>query len=128
MIKFKDLILKLDKIIGLALEIKKTELNSEEVLDLSDVKIEDLSATKEERVLINYLKTLSDEEVHAVMSIMYLGRDGYLEFTGNSDQALSYYMNLMDKEKKNIEIEIMLDKFVLYDYLIKGREILIGIM
>jgi hypothetical protein len=125
MINFNDLKSKLDKVIELSLEIKKCETDYDEVIDLSDIKLEDLITTKEEQMLIDYLKTLTDEEVHALMSIMYLGRDGHLEYDGNYDEALSYYMNLIDKEEKDIEIDVMLDKFVLHDYLVKGKDILI---
>ncbi len=125
MINFNDLKSKLDKVIELSLEIKKCETDYDEVIDLSDIKLEDLITTKEEQVLIDYLKTLTDEEVHALMSIMYLGRKGYMEYDGNYDEALSYYMNLIDKEEKDIEIDVMLDKFVLHDYLVKGKDILI---
>jgi hypothetical protein len=34
---------------------------------------------------------------------------------------------LIDKDEKDIEISMMLEKFVLYDYLVKGRSILIDI-
>lgn len=124
MIKFNELKPKLGKAIELALEIKKLEKNCNEIVDLDIDNIEDLAYTKEERVLVSYLETLTDDEVHALISIMYLGRDGYLEFDGNSDEALSYYMELIDNDEKDIEISMMLDKSVLYDYLVKGRFIL----
>jgi len=90
MIKFNELKPKLEKTIELAFEIRKNEKKHNQIVDLDIDNIEDLTYTKEEQVLVNYLEALSDDEVHALISIMYLGREGHLEFDGNSDEAVSY--------------------------------------
>ena len=124
MIKFNELKPKLEKAIELAFEVRKDEKKHNQIVDLDIDNIEDLVYTKEEQVLVNYLESLSDDEVHALISIMYLGREGHLEFDGNSDEAVSYCMEFIDKDEKDIEISMMLEKFVLYDYLVKGRLLL----
>lgn len=124
MIKFNDLKPKLEKAIELAFEIRRNDKKQNQIVDLNIDNIKDLAYTKEEQVLVKYLEELSDDEVHALISIMYLGRQGYLKFDGNSEEVISYCMKLIDKDEKDIEISMMLEKSVLYDYLVKGRSIL----
>lgn len=124
MIKFDELKQELDKVIELALEIKNNQMKDVEEDFVCDLDLDDLSETKEEKCLINYLKTLTEDKVHALMSIMYFGRDGYWVSDGNADDILSYYIKSIDKEEKDIEISVMLGKIVLHDYLVKGRSIL----
>lgn len=124
MIKFNELKPKLEKAIELALEIRRNEKKQNQIVDLNIDNIKDLAYTKEEQVLVKYLEELSDDEVHALISIMYLGRQGYLKFDGNSEEVISYCMKLIDKDEKDIEISMILEKSVLYDYLVKGRSIL----
>ena len=124
MIKFNELKPKLEKAIELALEIRRNEKKQNQIVDLNIDNIKDLAYTKEEQVLVKYLEDLSDDEVHALISIMYLGRQGYLKFDGNSEEVISYCMKLIDKDEKDIEISMMLEKSVLHDYLVKGRSIL----
>lgn len=123
MIKYDELKQELDKVIELALVIKKNLDFNEEESD-SNIKISDLGYTKDEKPLLDYLNTLSDEKVHALMTIMYIGRDGISELDNINDDILDYYMKTLNKDEKDIEISMMLEKFTLYDYLINGRTIL----
>lgn len=56
MIKFDELKQELDKVIELALEIKNNQMKDVEEDFVCDLDLDDLSETKEEKCLINYLR------------------------------------------------------------------------
>lgn len=118
--KLIDIKEKLDKTIDLAF-FCRDETDEEGNLSLS---IEDFLSSEEEIALESYLETLSDEEVHAIMSIMYLGMEGDLMDAQNSEELLELYMDAIKKSEKDIEITTMTDKIRLYDYLNNGRHLL----
>ena len=77
--------------------------------------------------LDSYLNSLSFAEVKSIQSIMYLGRDQ--DFNSNLTPKQIYanqlnYFNNLGWNKKEIEIDQMIFKTPLAEYLIDGKKIL----
>lgn len=83
--------------------------------------------TKERKVLDDYLNSLDFEDVKMIQTIMYLGRDkGY---TTNNSSEETYrknreYMDNVGWNDKGIEVEQIIQKLPLDEYLEEGFKIL----
>lgn len=101
MINFKNIETKLDKVISMSLEIwLKRHMGLEEGHDLSDINNNDLSYSKEEKTIYSYLNNLKDEELHDILSTMYIHRDGYEGINGNTDDIIDKCMDLLNTDNK----------------------------
>lgn len=84
---------------------------------------EGLDRRKKTQALRSYLSQLSLDDVKTIQTIMYLGRDA--DYNESDDEATIYkkFREKMDKlgwEKKEIEINQMVEKDLLDNYLVNG--------
>jgi hypothetical protein len=78
--------------------------------------------------LETYLNNLSFDEVKSLQAIMYLGRDKDYD-SGLSPQKIydsqfEYFDKTLGWNKKDLEVNQMIEKMPLADYLLEGKRIL----
>lgn len=117
-------------------EIKKTiELAEErrnlksEVTEFKVKKLDEFYSSpdfKARKKIVDYLETLSYEQIQMIQTIMYIGRDTYDDEVKISPLELynKTFESLTWNEKKGIEISQMVEKAPLADYLRRGVKLL----
>ena len=94
----------------------------------NDYNIDSMQSNDLDLALESYVKNLSFDEVKSLQSIMYLGRDGDYDHKLTPEQIYKANFEYFDKEvgwnTKPIEINQMVGKGPLAEYLINGKKIL----
>lgn len=121
----------LNKIYLLAREIRLEEESTYEngvkveSLDILDLK--DLEYSGKEKELVELLESLDFESVKIIQTIMYIGRDRYYNESDEYELRYSKYRESLDLNgwnDKDIEIDQIVEKLPLDEYLKDGFEIL----
>ena len=102
---------------GYSFKVSNLSDNIENVFEMS----------KEERELFEFMEALDLEEIKILRTVMYLGRDGDYDKNKTQDEVYNDYREYMDTlgwNEKRIEIDHMVSKFPLDNYLEKGFNIL----
>ena len=124
---YKNLVSIAKKIIKLANESKEDMFKGKDCIEVEldftdDVFLSDPFVNQMEDIL----NKLSFEEVMSLQPIMYLGRDGGYDKNLTPDEIYDIWFKSISSTKNDKEIEInqMVEKFTLGEYLKRGYEIL----
>ncbi|MFQ6860954.1 MAG: DUF3775 domain-containing protein [Beduini sp.] len=124
---YKNLVSIAKKIIKLANESKEDMFKGKDCIEVEldftdDVFLSDPFVNQMEDIL----NKLSFEEVMSLQTIMYLGRDGGYDKNLTPDEIYDIWFKSISSTKNDKEIEInqMVEKFTLGEYLKRGYEIL----
>lgn len=121
---YKNLVNVAREIIKIANERAK-ENEKEKFISLDKINFSDFDMSYSDK-LTDILMNLTLEEVKALQSIMYLGRDK--DYKGNTaDEIFTDYYNYISSlgvNKKHIEVRQMVSKIPLGEYLTEGYRIL----
>ncbi len=102
---------------------KECQEDEGEVTSFSSIK--DFEMGEKERELFDFLNSLDYEVVKTLQVIMYIGRDSSCmekDGTYNYEETRKYFDKRGWNSKKSIEVNQMVEKFRLAEYLKKGFE------
>lgn len=121
-----DLEIVFKKVLDLA--EKRRLVETEDEVNLEEFELEDLEECEEERNLRIYIESLDYETIKTLQVIMYLGRDMDYDREDTPDLILhkqrKHFDSLGWNKDKDIEVNQMVEKIPLGEYLRNGLEIL----